>query len=348
MTRIAFASCMSAEKNKEQPVWDEVAAHQPDWLVLCGDNIYMDYFPRLYQSRPWSAAQFFDEMQHRYALQFRVQKFQDLVSSIAPGKVIGVWDDHDFAWNNCYGADPSDGMEVKKKIAAILYQHYFEELNKRPLAPSLPRLELIDPLNPPNGTKALYRALDIGPFRALLCDGRSFREKHPKGTYSGSLLGPAQEQWLFRELSGPGPFLIISGSTMTAGDDQSWDFYQDFFEQRFLPAVADKNVIFLAGDVHENRLPPRVGNQPIEVVSSASVLSFPFNKRNFGLIDVDDREARVFLYKRGRIEEAGVINLANGALLTTMQALEEEFIEPITPKMAREQREAALMKLRMQ
>jgi hypothetical protein len=345
MTRIAFASCMSALANIEQPVWREVAAHQPDWLVLCGDNIYMDYFPNLNQSRPWSVSKFADEMQMRYALQFEAESFRNLVNTIPVGQVIGVWDDHDFAWNNCFGAEPSDQMFAKKKVATALYHHYFSELNKRPLASKWPYLKIDDVNSPPNGSVDIYRALDIPPFRTLLCDGRAYREKHPKGTTSGSLLGAKQEQWLLSELAGTGPFLLISGSTMTAGDDQSWDYYQDFFKRRFLPAAAGKVVVFMAGDVHENRLPPKVGDAPVEIVSSASVLNFPFNKRNFGILEVDGSEARVFLYKRGKIEHAGALSLETGAFFTTMEALLDDSVETTTPEVAAEQREAAIVEL---
>ena len=40
--RIAFASCMSAQVFPQQPVWDWIAARNPDGLVLLGDSIYLD------------------------------------------------------------------------------------------------------------------------------------------------------------------------------------------------------------------------------------------------------------------------------------------------------------------
>ena len=70
MPKIAFASCISVEVDNVQSVWQEVAAHRPDWLILGGDNIYMDYFPHMYQSKPWSSARFASEMWNRYAAQF--------------------------------------------------------------------------------------------------------------------------------------------------------------------------------------------------------------------------------------------------------------------------------------
>ena len=51
-------------------------------------------------------------MQLRYARQFAVPSFRALVESIPAGQVIGVWDDHDFAWQNCFGADTGRLFEL--------------------------------------------------------------------------------------------------------------------------------------------------------------------------------------------------------------------------------------------
>ncbi|MGC3979688.1 MAG: alkaline phosphatase D family protein [Steroidobacteraceae bacterium] len=351
MTRIVFASCMSALASTTQKVWSEATAHKPDWLFLCGDNIYMDYFPHLNQSRAWSLQKFAQEMEARYAKQFTVTSFRNLVSSIPAGQVVGTWDDHDFAWNNCFGADPAYGMEAKKLVATALFHHYFAELNKRPLAAALPPLVMPDINNPPNGSLDTYRAFDLvhdsGTIRVLVCDGRTYRGKHPPGTMSGELLGATQEAWLFRELKqGTNPYLLVTGSTMTAGDDQSWDYYQDFFKNRFLPAVNNKLVMFMAGDVHENRLPPRVAGNPIEIVSSAAVLDFPLNKRNFGVLDIQGGEVRIFLYKRGAVQYTGVVSLGSGKFKTSMAALAKEAPITTNPKLATSQRAAALRKLK--
>lgn len=347
MTRLVFASCMHGLKDDRQIVWNEAIAHQPDWLVLCGDNIYMDYFPNINQSKHWDLSRFTEEMHTRYATQFLVPAFRNLIESIPEGQVIGVWDDHDFAWNNCYGADPDYGMEGKKKIATAFYHHYFDELNKRPLAKALPPLSVADIANAPNATKKIYRALDITPLRVLLCDGRSWRRQHTSGSTDGSVLGDEQEAWLFDELSyGSGPFLVVSGSTMTAGDDQSWDYFRDFYESRFLPAVRNKLVLFLAGDVHENRLPPRINDQPVEIVSSASVLTFPYNKRNFGVLDIQGSEASIFLFKRGNVEFTGQLDISTGTFATSMSVLAEEPEPSLSVDQATEQRRQAITQLK--
>jgi len=344
MTRLVFASCMSALDNLEQPVWAEAGAHQPEWLVLGGDNIYMDYGLHLNQSRGWSPARFAEEMQLRYARQFAVPTFRELVESIPAGQVIGVWDDHDFGWNNCYGADLGFGMPEKRKIATAFFHHYFAHLNLRPLPAALPPLAIPDLADPPKGTVDVYRALDIPPFRVLLCDGRRYRGHHPPGTHNGELLGREQEAWLFEELKGPGPFLLVTGSTMTDSRDQGWDYYGDFYNNRFLPAVRDKVVLFLAGDVHENRLPPRVAGHPVEAISSAAALTLVKNKRCFAVLELEPAQVRIFLYMRGRVEMAGLLDPATGAFATTMAVRDTDV--QADPEVARLQRDASLQALK--
>jgi phosphodiesterase/alkaline phosphatase D-like protein len=345
MTRIVFASCMSVKGSKTQPVWKEAAAHKPEWLILCGDNIYMDYWPIQYESKEWDPARFAAEMHKRYAQQFAVPAFRELVKSIPTNQVLGVWDDHDFAWNDCLGTDPGYGMPTKRKIATAMYHHYFAALNQRPLPATLPELNIPDPANPPGGDRDVYRASTIGRLRVLLCDGRSYREDITSGNTRASLLGDAQEEWLFSELAkSSGPYLLVTGSTMTNGDDQSWDVYQEFFKNRFLPAVRGKTVIFMAGDVHQNRLPPRVPHWPIEVVSSAAVLTA--YERRFGVLEVSNVEANVFLYKSGDIEYTGKVTFATGSFKTSMAALLKDAAPKLSVQRAQTQRRRALRRLR--
>lgn len=184
--------------------------------------------------------------------------------------------------------------------------------------------------------------------RVLLCDGRSWRSDHPTDGAESDLLGTAQEAWLFNELgSYPGPFMLVSGSTMTNSTDQAWDYFGEFYRQRFLPAVQDKVVLFVAGDVHENRLPPRNGSEPIEIVSSASGLSFPINKRNFGVIEFDGNTVAVYLYKRGKVQYTSQLDMVTEMYATTMSAFLDEPATSISVQEATEQRVEAMRNLQM-
>lgn len=347
MTTIVFASCMSAEHDPVQPIWTDALKHEPDWLILCGDSIYMDYWPNLEAPRVWSVARFASVMRELYARQLAVPSFRKLVGSLPAGHVIGVWDDHDFAWNDCYGSELVDGMPEKRRVAHALFHQYFAALNQRPLPATLLDIPAEGLLGSPAATREIYRALDIDAFRVLLCDVRSQREDKRLDRPSASLLGNEQERWLLGEIAAaPGPILIVSGSVLVASGDQSWDFFRNFYEQRFLPAVKDRRVLFLAGDLHKNRLLPVAAGHPVEAVSSAAAMGFPFRGvRNFGVVEVSESEANIFLYRRGAIQYTGRFPFASGKFKTSVSALEAVAVPRSTVKRARAQKAAALRKL---
>ena len=143
--------------------------------------------------------------------------------------------------------------------------------------------------------------------------------------------------------------MLVSGSTMTASSDQAWDYFGEFYQKRFLPAVQGKVVLFVAGDVHENRPPPRNGSNLIEIVSSGSGLTPVWlDKRNYDVIEFGGNAASVYLYKRGKVEYTAQLNLVTGTFATTMSAfLDEAAALSIGVEEATEQRAKAMRALQM-
>ena len=43
--KIAFTSCCNIKQYPEQNWWNDISDQNPDYLLLLGDNIYMDYPP---------------------------------------------------------------------------------------------------------------------------------------------------------------------------------------------------------------------------------------------------------------------------------------------------------------
>ena len=76
------------------------------------------------------------------------------------------------------------------------------------------------------------------------------------------------------------------------------------------------------------------------------MLDFPYNRRNFGVLEVSDVEANVFLYKRGDVEYTGIVNLATGSLKTSMAALAGDAAPKLSVQRAQTQRRRALRRLR--
>jgi hypothetical protein len=113
--RIAFASCMDAERVPNQPVWDAIKSENPDILMLLGDQIYMDWGDlgesnwkkAFYKDRKTVLRDFAEDMHRRYQQQWSVSSFRALITyfkkTTRKERVLITWDDHDFAWNNGMG-----------------------------------------------------------------------------------------------------------------------------------------------------------------------------------------------------------------------------------------------------
>jgi len=199
VTKIAFASCMNAERCPKQPVWNEIAAKEPRALLLLGDHIYMDWglasladvpsakrawLDQSQKRRDRALQAFAEEMHDRYALQWRIPEFQALVCSIEDrNNILLAWDDHDFAWNSAVGMegqawpDDPNGVALNDKavpgpfkgVAWALSQQFKQVVRtgaKGSSYPGLPNLTV----NPPDTIAPEERR--IGGVRILLLDQR--------------------------------------------------------------------------------------------------------------------------------------------------------------------------------
>ena len=90
LSRIAFGSCATQER--PQPIWDAVAGHRPELLLLLGDNIYAD-------------TKDMDVMRAKYAKLAAMPGFQ-AIRKACP--ILATWDDHDLGANDA-------GSEYPKK-----------------------------------------------------------------------------------------------------------------------------------------------------------------------------------------------------------------------------------------
>ena len=97
--RIAFTSCLSTRALAHQPVWDQIAACQPDALVLLGDSVYID----VPGQAPLGDDAFCRHLHGLYRAQLQVPGFAALTQRLRQPDKLGVhaiWDDHDFLWND--------------------------------------------------------------------------------------------------------------------------------------------------------------------------------------------------------------------------------------------------------
>lgn len=259
MTRIAFAACAQFQRDAEQPVWNEIADHQPDHLMLLGDQIYMDYggdhkieangldIPTGFVGYNNGAPRTLDlgtfefQMRLRYRQQFSTPSFRKLVRAIGRrgGTVAMIWDDHDFGFNNALGAPggPSDAnpeyrdhliSPEMKAVSRRLFEEFKSNVYALRGSEAAPYAELKDwrPAKGKEGVEAHYR---WGAFEVFMLDTRSFRQSPAicECATGATILGDQQWSWLQDGLRADGArmAIIASGSPFSspgAFADQSW------------------------------------------------------------------------------------------------------------------------------
>lgn len=143
---------------------------------------------------------------------------------------LATWDDHDYVGNN------TDGSEPGRDTALRAFREYWA--------------------NGSYGTDEIpgvFSAQSWGDLQIVLLDDRYYRG------LDDSILGDAQEQWLYDELLGADAtfrFLITGSQWTTQGTDDSWGVYPEA-QARVLQYIADNaisGVVLLSGDIHRSEL----------------------------------------------------------------------------------------------
>ncbi len=304
--KIAFTSCMSAQMFADQPVWDEIAKVEPDVLVLLGDSIYLDVGGPFGADTLMKLAEM-ELAQHAhtlYTLQIQQRQFRALVQRPSL-TTYAIWDDHDFLWNNACGGDVASNPLLRGLAypSRALFAAWRSALAHRLSAGSFPD-------KPPfwnNDTPAPgYSCVQIGTGIYLhLTDGRSFKRRGGK-----ALLGAAQIAQLQTQLAAlpkNAVHLIGSGIVFEANAGECWLACQ-IEHQTLLTLAQQYNLFMLSGDIHDNNLAAYQIDQNTnrylyEATASGAALRtkviFGSLQRNWGLIDINDTELSIALFKAG-------------------------------------------------
>ena len=317
--RIVFTSCSDPIDEPVQPVWDRIAAERPDHLVLIGDQIYMDFGflgigsdnPPLGKPAGMRNGEFAAAMHERYRREHAIMTSGALGPLLAgPLRVHGIWDDHDFAWNNSYGDGgsnnehgPSNKRDAvpcdKQRIARRLMRDFFSAL----IAPSAPY-----PPNPVIGdTVALDEDLSVPMFcssppahqsirlapgvRLLLTDGRTWRTRPNRD--DATVFGTRQWSWIKQEMTSGDVILLASGSTLDQ-DRLSLDNYGDYQRLLDLADATRARVLCLTGDVHECDWRHH-GDHILEAVASGAARESFGQSGAYGRLDIDEQSVAVHL-----------------------------------------------------
>ena len=312
--KIAFTSCARFQPHVPQLAWDDILAADPDYLILLGDQIYMDFgiwpFTREYQGRPkrYGVTEFEAVMRRKYEQQWAEPHFARLLAHMRAKKgLLGVWDDHDFAWNNAYGADTTLADEVhmpeKRAVSRALFHEFMACATQ-----------------PPD----LFGAVDTALARIILLDNRW--DATPLPVPDPVLMGQRQIDFLADQLHHNKPYtLVCAGLTMTHSGE-NWSRYTQEFAQFKSLVQGVPGVIFLAGDIHKNAFdPPAPNGQPpcYQIVSSGvcvNILGLPFEfdrRRNWTLLELGNDAVLVQQHDkhgitRWRIDRASWTHQATG------------------------------------
>ncbi len=338
-TRIGFTACSKINFDEQQPVWTEMAAQQPQHLLLLGDQIYMDFWRDRQKNFPPGLkgyeldepagipdAEFAQQMRLRYRLQFAVPSFHALVRQVgaAGGTVAMVWDDHDFGFNNSYGRAGSSSAHViapaKKRIARALFEEFRLNVDRlRAGTHPGPYEEMNITLPDDTGVQSRHT---LGSARVLMLDTRTFRQppaaNNPPASLQPELLGQKQWDELENEIrNAPQKLIIIgSGSPFTAEatlSDQSWkqgkyakfSSYREYDRLVALAASVNRRIVFIGGDSHKVALVHETPGLAEVICAGAAAPKGPLflNARHFGLLDIDDAgNAQVSLFARGKVK----------------------------------------------
>jgi len=345
--KLAFTSCMDADDHDSQPVWRHIQDQQPDVLMLLGDQIYMDWDPtalfdespvrkRLDRNPDRHLPKFAREMHDRYAMQWDVPEFQELIRDFVTrrqlgGQLLVTWDDHDFAWNNSCGAgDPNKPRYVKPDVAEVSRKLFnqFVHVLRNPPAPGAPYPSLEAALD---NTFSLPTAQRVDDFPIVLLDQRSWRTHIDDA--NATLLGAQQQQFLWNEVAQGQGLLIVAGGTPMRRDqgrrEQGWRAkpdkqgqqlaypeYQQFLDRT---RQAERAVLYLAGDIHHNLYGGPVEPQAniVQVLASGAARGLS-SAENFGLITTSAGTTalagtlKVELFHQNVVKSTIALSLKNG------------------------------------
>lgn len=222
----SFDMVVSADAytGSNKPVFDEIAALDADLYLVTGDLHYADVDEN-------------DVNEYRDA-------FADVLRSPRQAAlyrktpVAYVWDDHDFAANDCDSTNP--GRPAARQVYQEIIPHY--------------------PLSAGSGDVPIYQAFTMGRVRFIMTDLRSERSPDSQvDNDSKTMLGEAQKAWFKNELlaaNGVYPVIVWVSSVpwihskSTGGDDWGGFSTERAELAAFIEANAIQGLVMIAGDAH--------------------------------------------------------------------------------------------------
>ena len=231
INKFAFGSCYNFFGPKRMDIFKTINNNNPDMFVWLGDVTYLDDI-NLNLILGMSPIFNKQESERRFN-ETKNNNFYRVLREKVP--VIGIWDDHDFEYNNAQG-DASN-----KEITKQLFLNFLDESND-----SLRRVE-------GNSIDASYSfGTGFKTFKIILPDLRINKNK-------SSLMSDSQWDWLDNELKSNETFTIIgSGIQFLPFDRNIWlEVWSPKDRERFVNLLhknKKSGVLLISGDIHCGQL----------------------------------------------------------------------------------------------
>jgi alkaline phosphatase D len=298
LTRIAFGSC--ADEERPQPIWQTIAAADPDLFLFMGDNVYADRVDNVAISATTPAM-----IAEAYELLGQHPDFSAFHREVP---IMATWDDHDYGLN-----DGGAEYTYKAESKAMLLD-FFGVATDAPV----------------RRHDGLYYARTFGKegrrVQVIMLDTRWFRsalkptdepyaqgkERYiPSDAPDQVMLGEAQWAWLEEKLKEPAELRLLVSSIQVISVGHGWERWGNLPTEmaRLLALFRNtgaEGIVMLSGDRHSGglyRLEGEMAYPLYEVTASSINASFNydtpspeqdapalgemFKPENFGMITVD-------------------------------------------------------------
>ncbi len=222
---IAFGGCAGYTPENER-MWDTIAGHTPQALLLLGDNVYIDL--------PEVPGPFHD---YTYYQRQSRPEFRRLVNSTP---VYAIWDDHDAAIDDIWMGPYVDRPAWKQPMVDLFRRNWN---------------------NPAYGSEShpgVWFRFPLGDIDVLMLDGRTYRTN--PFAEERTMLGPVQKAWLLESLlDSQATFKVIASpvawaDAAKANSRDTWSGFPEEREEifRFIEANDIQGVVLLSSDRHRS------------------------------------------------------------------------------------------------
>ena len=269
--KLAVASCIKIQDTDPQPVWAEIQAEKPDVLLLLGDTVYLDHN---HHDEPGALA---SELRSLYGRQMAEPHFAALIDDVQArgGRILAIYDDHDFLGNNRYGGDQGTALrEASRKEFARAFG-----------------------VSQTGGD--VYGLHRVGPVDIVVLDERFYRRSPESSAQDrDAILGQTQWRWLEQVVrDSDAPYIVLgSSTTLHTFGDESWEQYPAAFRRLVDLLRGRAGALVLSGDVHRNAVYDDSG--VVEIVTSAAArngIVFGSPRKNYGILTFDEQQIHVDL-----------------------------------------------------